>query len=91
MNSILEELFNEMLKLAEQVLLRFLDVFVLLSLLGIIIFLIRTYVLIKMYIDSKIDGRNRKSFFIDQRRFVEIGKEKSLLMAQNIKKLINLP
>ncbi|MEM3872484.1 MAG: hypothetical protein QXE05_07990, partial [Nitrososphaeria archaeon] len=69
MNSILVELFNETLGLVEKVLLRFLDVFtiifaVILSL-GIIIFLVRSYVFIKTH----IDGGNRNSFSIAQECF----------------------
>lgn len=69
LNSILVELFNEVLKLMVQVLLS----------LGIIIFLVRAYVFIKTH----IDGGNRNSFSIAQECFDGKGEAKSLLMAQN--------
>ncbi|MEM2505626.1 MAG: hypothetical protein QXF61_01105 [Nitrososphaeria archaeon] len=69
MNSILVELFNEVLKLMVQVLLS----------LGIIIFLVRSYVFMKTH----IDGGNRNSFSIAQECFDGKGEVKSLLMAQN--------
>ncbi|MEM2950618.1 MAG: hypothetical protein QXV52_05955 [Nitrososphaeria archaeon] len=69
MNSILVELFNEVLKLMVQVLLS----------LGIIIFLVRAYVFIKTH----IDGGNRNSFSIAQECFDGTVEAKSLLMAQN--------